>query len=143
MLRLSGDSEKILNAVICKPHKGMACVLRPSPDIQIFDTGLLSLAAVRSLWEHASPAVLRPAASPTAVSCHALPAPRTRTKARLVCSRQLADGSCSTTTNSTNGMRGSPDQAVTLLTPYPGMIEAREVGADVGNVKNNRPELME
>ena len=40
-------------------------------------------------------------------------------------------------------MRGSPDQAVTLLTPYPGMIEAWEVGADVGNVKNNRPELME
>ena len=40
-------------------------------------------------------------------------------------------------------MRGSPDQAVTLLTPYPGMIEAREVGADVGNVKNNRPQLME
>ena len=40
-------------------------------------------------------------------------------------------------------MRGSPDQAATLLTPYPGMIEAWEVGADVGNVKNNRPELME
>jgi putative SOS response-associated peptidase YedK len=40
-------------------------------------------------------------------------------------------------------MRGSPDQAVTLLAPCPGMIEAQEVGADVGNVKNNRPELME
>ena len=40
-------------------------------------------------------------------------------------------------------MRGSRDQAVTLLTPYPGMIEAWEVGADIGNVKNNRPELME
>jgi putative SOS response-associated peptidase YedK len=40
-------------------------------------------------------------------------------------------------------MRGSPDQAVTLPTPCPGMIEAWEVGADVGNVKNNRPELME
>jgi len=60
VLRLSGDSEKILSAVICKPHKGMVGVLRPNPDIQIFDTGLLSLAAVRSLWEHASPAVLRP-----------------------------------------------------------------------------------
>ena len=40
-------------------------------------------------------------------------------------------------------MRGSPDQAVTLLTPYPGMIEAWEVGAEVGNVKNNRPELTD
>jgi putative SOS response-associated peptidase YedK len=40
-------------------------------------------------------------------------------------------------------MCGSPDQAVTLLAPCPGMIEAWEVGADVGNVKNNRPELME
>jgi putative SOS response-associated peptidase YedK len=40
-------------------------------------------------------------------------------------------------------MRGSPDQAITLLTPYPGAIEAWEVGAEVGNVKNNRPELME
>jgi hypothetical protein len=45
------------------------------------------------------------------------------------------------TTNSTNGCAARP--AVTLLTPYPGMIEAWEVGADVGNVKNNRPELME
>ena len=40
-------------------------------------------------------------------------------------------------------MRGTPDQAVTLLTPYPGAIEAWEVGAEVGDVKNNRPELME
>jgi putative SOS response-associated peptidase YedK len=40
-------------------------------------------------------------------------------------------------------MCGSPDQAVTLLAPCPGMIKAWEVGADVGNVKNNRPELME
>jgi hypothetical protein len=37
----------------------------------------------------------------------------------------------------------SPFASVTLLTPYPGMIEAWEVGAEVGNVKNNRPELME
>jgi len=27
--------------------------------------------------------------------------------------------------------------------PYPGTIEAWKVNADVGNVKNNRPELME
>jgi putative SOS response-associated peptidase YedK len=40
-------------------------------------------------------------------------------------------------------MCGSPDQAVTLLAPCPGMIKAWEVGADVGNVKNNRQELME
>jgi hypothetical protein len=117
VLRLSGDSEKILNAVICKPHKGMACVLRPSPDIQIFDTGLLSLAAVRSLWEHASPRCSGP--------------PQARRRLSLD-DRQFDEW-----------MRGSPDQAVTLLTPYPGMIEAREVGADVGNVKNNRPQLME
>jgi hypothetical protein len=29
------------------------------------------------------------------------------------------------------------------MKPYPGAIEAWEVGAAVGNVKNNRPELME
>jgi putative SOS response-associated peptidase YedK len=29
------------------------------------------------------------------------------------------------------------------MKPYDGTIEAWEVGADVGNVKNNRPELME
>ena len=40
-------------------------------------------------------------------------------------------------------IRGTPDQAATLLTPYPGAIEAWEVGTDVGNVRNNRPELME
>jgi hypothetical protein len=28
------------------------------------------------------------------------------------------------------------------MKPYSGAIETWEVGADVGNVKNNRPELM-
>jgi putative SOS response-associated peptidase YedK len=40
-------------------------------------------------------------------------------------------------------MRGTPDQAAALMKPYAGEIEAWEVGAEVGNVKNNRPELME
>jgi len=30
-----------------------------------------------------------------------------------------------------------------MMEPYGGAIEAWEVGADFGNVKNNRPELME
>jgi putative SOS response-associated peptidase YedK len=33
--------------------------------------------------------------------------------------------------------------AATLMKPYAGAIEAWEVGAEVGNVRNNRPELME
>jgi putative SOS response-associated peptidase YedK len=40
-------------------------------------------------------------------------------------------------------MRGTADQAATLIKPYVGAIEAWEVGAEVGNVRNNRPELME
>lgn len=40
-------------------------------------------------------------------------------------------------------MRGTPDQAVALMKPYAGEIEAWEVGAAVGNVKNNRLELTE
>jgi putative SOS response-associated peptidase YedK len=40
-------------------------------------------------------------------------------------------------------MRGTPDQAAMLMKPYAGAIEAWEVGAEVGNVKNNRPELIE
>jgi|HubBroStandDraft_6_1064221.scaffolds.fasta_scaffold433893_1 hypothetical protein len=40
-------------------------------------------------------------------------------------------------------MRGTPDQAAELMKPYAGAIEAWEVGAEAGNVKNNRPELME
>jgi putative SOS response-associated peptidase YedK len=40
-------------------------------------------------------------------------------------------------------MRGPPELAAGMMTPYGGAIEAWEVGAEVGNVKNNRPELME
>jgi putative SOS response-associated peptidase YedK len=40
-------------------------------------------------------------------------------------------------------MRDTPDQAATLMKPYAGAIEAWEVGAEVGNVRNNRPELVE
>ena len=40
-------------------------------------------------------------------------------------------------------MRGPPEMAEELMKPYGGAIEAWEVGAEVGNVKNNRPELME
>ena len=35
-------------------------------------------------------------------------------------------------------MRGTPDQAAALMKPYAGAIEVWEVGAEVGNVKNNR-----
>jgi len=40
-------------------------------------------------------------------------------------------------------MRGTPDQAAALMSPYGGEIDAWEVGPDVGNVRNNRPELMD
>jgi putative SOS response-associated peptidase YedK len=40
-------------------------------------------------------------------------------------------------------MLGMPNEAATLMVPYGGAIEAWEVGADVSNVRNNRPELME
>jgi putative SOS response-associated peptidase YedK len=40
-------------------------------------------------------------------------------------------------------MRGPPEMAAGMMKPYGGEIEAWEVGAEVGNVKNNRPELME
>jgi putative SOS response-associated peptidase YedK len=40
-------------------------------------------------------------------------------------------------------MRGTPDQAAALMKPYGGAIEAWEVRAKVGNVRNNRPELLE
>jgi hypothetical protein len=33
--------------------------------------------------------------------------------------------------------------AAATITPYAGEIEAWEVGAEVGNVRNNRSELME
>ena len=40
-------------------------------------------------------------------------------------------------------MRGSLEQAAGMMKPYPGAIEAWEVAAEVGNVRNDRPELME
>jgi putative SOS response-associated peptidase YedK len=40
-------------------------------------------------------------------------------------------------------MRGTPDQATALMKPYAGAIEAWKVGAEVGNVKNNRPGPIE
>jgi putative SOS response-associated peptidase YedK len=40
-------------------------------------------------------------------------------------------------------MRGPPELAAGMMKPYGGAIEAWEVGAEVGNVKNNRPALME
>jgi putative SOS response-associated peptidase YedK len=40
-------------------------------------------------------------------------------------------------------MHWTPDRAAEMMKPYAGEIESREVGAEVGNVKNNRPELME
>jgi len=42
-----------------------------------------------------------------------------------------------------DGMRGPPELAAGMMKPYSGAIEAWEIGADVGNVKNNKPELME
>ena len=40
-------------------------------------------------------------------------------------------------------MRGPPEIAAGMMKPYGGAIETWEVGAEVGNVRNNRPELME
>jgi putative SOS response-associated peptidase YedK len=40
-------------------------------------------------------------------------------------------------------MRGTPDQAAALMKPYAGELEVWEVSVDVGNVRNNWPELME
>ena len=40
-------------------------------------------------------------------------------------------------------MRGTLDYAAAIVKPYVGDIEAWEVGPDVGNVRNNRPDLME
>jgi putative SOS response-associated peptidase YedK len=40
-------------------------------------------------------------------------------------------------------MRGPPELAARMMKPYGGAIEAWEVGSEVGNVKNNRRELME
>jgi putative SOS response-associated peptidase YedK len=40
-------------------------------------------------------------------------------------------------------MCGTPEQAVAMMTPYGGAIDTWEVGSEVGNVRNNWPELME
>lgn len=40
-------------------------------------------------------------------------------------------------------MRGPPEIAAEMMKPYTGAIEAWEVTSDVGNVRNNRPDLME
>jgi hypothetical protein len=40
-------------------------------------------------------------------------------------------------------MRFTPDQAAAMTKPYAGGIEAWEVGPVVGNVRNNRPDLMD
>jgi hypothetical protein len=42
-----------------------------------------------------------------------------------------------------NWMRGTPDQPAPMMKPYAGEIERREAPAEVGNVKNKRPEMME
>lgn len=40
-------------------------------------------------------------------------------------------------------MRGPPEQAASMMTPYAGDMEAWEVGSAVGNPRNNHPDLME
>jgi len=40
-------------------------------------------------------------------------------------------------------MRGPPDLAAEMMKPYQGAIDVWQVGAEVGNVRINRPELME
>jgi putative SOS response-associated peptidase YedK len=40
-------------------------------------------------------------------------------------------------------MRGPPELAAGMMEPYDGAIDVWEVSADVGQVKNNRPDLME
>lgn len=40
-------------------------------------------------------------------------------------------------------MRGPPEMAGEMMRPYDGAVAAWEVGAEVGNVRNNREELME
>ena len=39
--------------------------------------------------------------------------------------------------------RGSSDEVAVMMKPYAGEIEAWQVPTEVGNVKNNPPELME
>jgi hypothetical protein len=40
-------------------------------------------------------------------------------------------------------MRAPPEIAAEMMKPYAGAVEAWEVAAEVGNVKNNRPELLD
>ena len=40
-------------------------------------------------------------------------------------------------------MRGPPELAAGMMKPYAGKIDIWEVSAEVGNVRNNRPELMD
>jgi hypothetical protein len=40
-------------------------------------------------------------------------------------------------------MQRPPEMAPEMMKPYGGAIEAWEVGAEVGNAKDNRPALME
>ena len=40
-------------------------------------------------------------------------------------------------------MRAPPEEAAKMMQPYGGTLEIWEVSPDVGNVKNNRPDLME
>lgn len=40
-------------------------------------------------------------------------------------------------------MRLPPEAAAEMMRPYPGKVDIWEVSADVGQVKNNRPDLME
>jgi len=40
-------------------------------------------------------------------------------------------------------MRGPTELAADMMKPYGGELEIWEVGAAVGNVRNNRPELMD
>ena len=40
-------------------------------------------------------------------------------------------------------MRGPPELAAEMMKPYGGAIDIWEVGKDVGNVRNNKPELLD
>ena len=40
-------------------------------------------------------------------------------------------------------MRAPPELAVEIMKPYEGEIDMWEVGPDVGNVSNNKPELLD
>ena len=40
-------------------------------------------------------------------------------------------------------MRGPPELAVEMMKPYGGAIDIWEVGKDVGNVRNNKPALLD